>query len=112
MAETSVVLHFRCRCSPPNVKMGGLWRRSAIFAAPARKETGGPGPAQGNEAALMAVVPGPENHRGPAGAGHEEAGTRSSGLAIGKWLRFQMLAALALAAVAAPIGVTPAYSSF
>lgn len=60
----------------------------------------------------MAAVPGPEDHRGPVDAGHEEAGTRSSGLAIGKWLRFQMLAALALAAVAATKGLTAAYSSF
>ena len=60
----------------------------------------------------MAAVPGPQDHRDPAEAGHEEAGTRSSGLAIGKWLRFQMLAVLALAAVAIPNGVTSAYSSF
>lgn len=60
----------------------------------------------------MAAVPGPQDHRDPAGAGHEGAGARSPGLAIGKWLRFQMLAALGLAAVAIPAGVTSAYSSF
>jgi F0F1-type ATP synthase assembly protein I len=59
----------------------------------------------------MAVVPGPDDHRDPAAAGHD-GGIGSSGLAIGKWLRLQMLAALALAAVAIPTGVTSAYSSF
>jgi F0F1-type ATP synthase assembly protein I len=81
-----------------------------------KEENGGRRSAQGkeagNEAALMAAEPGPQDHRDPVDTGHEEAGNGSSGLAIGKWLRFQMLAAIVFAVVALPKGVTSAYSAF
>ena len=60
----------------------------------------------------MAADPAPRKHREQVVPGHEEAGARPSDLAIGKWLRFQMLAALALAAIALPAGIIAAYSSF
>lgn len=59
----------------------------------------------------MMAVSGPHNEDGPGGTAGGETATHVSGLAIGKWLRFQVLAAIALAVIATPKGITAAYSS-